>query len=165
MIEVREITSDDLDAIVEGIASRDPAQHQRRLERHERGDGFVELIGWLDGRAAGWAALGYLHDADIEEVVESRGYALVLDLHVEHEHRRRGVGRALMLALEERARRLGAPGLILDTGTTEYFAPARGLYRSLGYVERGGVYLGGWSDPDRPGVSFVDPLLQWVKTW
>jgi hypothetical protein len=55
------------------------------------------------------------------------------------------------------------PGVILDTGTTDYFAPARALYRSLGYVDRGGVYLGGWSDPDRPGVHFVDPLTAWLK--
>ena len=58
---------------------------------------------------------------------------------------------------------LGAPGVLLDTGTSDYFAPARALYRSLGYEEIGGVYLGGWSDPDDPGIHYVDPLRQWWK--
>ena len=68
-----------------------------------------------------------------------------------------------MLALEGHARAAGMPGVILDTGTSDYFAAARALYRSLGYVDRGGVYLGGWSDPDHPGVHMVDPLTPWIK--
>ena len=68
-----------------------------------------------------------------------------------------------MLALEDAAREAGARRVALDTGTGEDFAPARALYRSLGYLERAGVYLGGWSDPDRPGVHLVDELTMWVK--
>ena len=113
--------------------------------------------------AAGFGGLGYHDDANIDEMLEARGYALVYDLHVEEPYRRHGVGRALMLALEERAGALGAPGVILDTGTTDYFAPARALYQGLGYVDQRNVYLGGWSDPDRPGVHMVDPLTTWIK--
>jgi GNAT superfamily N-acetyltransferase len=163
MIDVREISREDLDAIAEGLTSRDPRQHLRRLEHHERSIGYIELIGWLDGRAAGWVALGWHDDVDIDEMLEARGLALVHDLHVEEPHRRRGLARALMLALEDRAVALGAPGVLLDTGTSDFFAPARALYRSLGYEEIGGVYLGGWSDPDNAGIHYVDPLLQWWK--
>jgi ribosomal protein S18 acetylase RimI-like enzyme len=163
VIEVREIAREDLDALEAGLVSRDPAQHVRRLEHHERSAGYVELIGWLDGRAAGWVALGWHDDAAVVDMLESRGLALVHDLHVEEECRRRGVARALMLALEDRARSLGAPGVILDTGTDGYFVAARALYRSLGYERVGGVYFGGWSDPDHAGVHFVDELHQWVK--
>jgi hypothetical protein len=70
-----------------------------------------------------------------------------------------------MLGLEVRAHEVGAPGLILDTGTSDYFAPARALYSSLGYVSLRNVYLGGWSDPDQPGVHFVDPLTTWLKVF
>jgi hypothetical protein len=70
-----------------------------------------------------------------------------------------------MEALERLARANGMPGVILDTGVNEDFAAARGLYTSLGYVDQGGVYLGGWSDPDHPGVNLVDPLTIWIKTF
>jgi len=70
-----------------------------------------------------------------------------------------------MAGLEEEALVAGMPGVILDTGIDEYFAAARALYRSLGYIDRRGVYLGGWSDPHRPGVHFVDPLTQWRKAF
>jgi hypothetical protein len=55
------------------------------------------------------------------------------------------------------------PGVILDTGVTEYFAAARALYRALGYQDQGAVFLGGWSNPHRPGEHFVDPLTIWTK--
>ena len=162
-VEVRPFSEADLPAVIEGITSRAPQQHARRLADHQRDTGFTELIGWLDGRAAGFVGLGYNDDANIDEMLEARGYALVYDLHVEEPSRRRGVATALMRALEERAREIGAPGVILDTGTSDYFAPARALYTSLGYVDLHNVYIGGWSDPDNPGVRFADPLTTWLK--
>lgn len=60
-----------------------------------------------------------------------------------------------MAELEREAWAAGMPGVILDTGTGDDFEAARALYRSLGYVDRGGVHLGGWSDPHRRGVHFV----------
>jgi GNAT superfamily N-acetyltransferase len=163
LVEAREFAGDDLPAVIEGIPSRAPQQHARRLADHQRRTGFTELIGWLNGRAAGFVGLGYNDDANVDEMVEARGYALVYDLHVEDACRRRGVGQALMRALEDRARAAHAPGVILDTGTSDYFAPARALYSSLGYVDLRNVYLGGWSDPDQPGVHYVDPLTTWLK--
>jgi hypothetical protein len=68
-----------------------------------------------------------------------------------------------MEALEAEARAAGMPGVVLDTGTDASFAASRALYRSLGYVDHGGVFLGGWSDPHHPGVHFVDPLTVWTK--
>jgi len=98
-------------------------------------------------------------------MLEARGYALVEDLYVEEPYRRQGAARALMEALERSVRAEGMPGVLLDTGVDGYFAAARALYASLGYVDQGGVYLGGWSDPDRPGVHLVDPLTIWIKVF
>ena len=49
--------------------------------------------------------------------------------------RRRGIGRALMRAAEEEARRLGRTTLVLDTPQGD---PSEVLYRSMGW-ERAGV--------------------------
>jgi len=48
--------------------------------------------------------------------------------------RRRGIGRALMLALEERARGLGRTTLVLDTRRGD---PSEQLYTSVGYTLAG----------------------------
>jgi len=48
--------------------------------------------------------------------------------------RRRGIGRALMLALEARARGLGRTTLVLDTRRGD---PSEGLYTSVGYTLAG----------------------------
>jgi len=103
------------------------------------------------------------NDRDVGEMVEARGSAVVEDLYVEEAYRRRGAARALMEALEKVARDADMPGIILDTGVDDSYAAARALYAALGYVDQGGVYLGGWSDPDRPGVHIVDGLTIWIK--
>ena len=162
-LTVRPLAEADLAAVVAGITSRDPAQHRRRLAEHQRDTGFTELIAWIDDVAVGFVGLGLFDDASPDEMMESRGFALVYDLHVEEPFRRRGAGRALMTALEDRARAMGAPGVILDTGTGVDFAAARALYHSMGYINQMSVYLGGWSDPDHPGVHYVDRLTTWLK--
>ena len=45
----------------------------------------------------------------------------------------------------------------------DLLAVSRALYRSMGYRDQGGVFLGGWSDPEQPGVHIVDPLTIWLK--
>ena len=47
--------------------------------------------------------------------------------------RGRGIGRAVLRALEEEARRLGARRLVLETGTRQ--RSALGLYRDEGFAE------------------------------
>jgi putative acetyltransferase len=49
--------------------------------------------------------------------------------------RGRGVGKALVTALEAEAVRQGLSRLSLETGTQDFFAPARALYQRCGYVE------------------------------
>jgi len=161
-IEVRRIEEGDLPAVVAGIPSRAPERYRRQLELQARG-GFVFFIGWLDDAPVGFVGVGMHEDGSPDVLAESRGFAMVSDLHVEEPYRRRGVARALMAALEDEVRDAQMPGVILDTGTDEMFEAARALYRDLGYVDQGGIYLGGWSDPDRSGVHFVDPLTLWLK--
>jgi ribosomal protein S18 acetylase RimI-like enzyme len=72
-----------------------------------------------------------------------RRRAEVLRVRVHPATRRRGVGRALMAALEQRAEQLGMRELHLDTATNQPEAVA--FYRSLGYQETGREHRRGWS--------------------
>jgi acetyltransferase len=62
--------------------------------------------------------------------------AEIMKLMVHPSARRHGIGRALMLALEAEARRLGRTTLHLDTVSG---APAEHLYRALGWTLVGGI--------------------------
>lgn len=161
---VRPIEERDLPAVIDGLPSRSADSHRRRVDLQARG-GFVFLVAWLAGRAVGFVGVGLHDDGSPDVLAESRGFAMVSDLHVEEPFRRRGVATALMTALEGVARDARMPGVILDTGIDEAFEAARALYRAIGYADLGGVYLGGWSDPDRAGVHVVDPLTIWLKSF
>lgn len=105
----------------------------------------VLLVAWLDGEMVGTVQLLL----DMPQNAPMR--AEVAKLMVEPAARRRGVGRALMRRVEQTARGIGRPKLILDTraGT-----PAAALYRSLGWTELGiipGFELG----PDRQPADVV----------
>lgn len=51
--------------------------------------------------------------------------------------RRRGAGRAMLAHILQEARARGYRRLSLETGSQDGFAPARTLYRSVGFVECG----------------------------
>ena len=159
---VHRFTEEDLPAVVAGLRSRAPEVFRRRLHQQAEG-GLTSFVAWLGETPIGYVGVNIDDDRSPDEMIEARGYALVEDLFVQEPYRRRGAARALMQALEAHALARGMPGVILDTGTSDYFDAARALYRSLGYVDAQNVYLGGWSDPDHPGVHMVDPLTTWLK--
>ncbi len=73
---------------------------------------------------------------DLAMRANGRHRAEVSKLMVHSSARRQGIGRALMLALEEQARRLGRTTLVLDTRQGD---PSERLYRSLGYQFAGAI--------------------------
>ena len=87
-----------------------------------RGAG-VFLVAWLDDEPAGCGALRRLGDDQGE----------IKRMYVVPGVRRRGVGRALLQALEGEARSLGIEALILETGERQPEAIA--LYRSAGFEQ------------------------------
>ncbi len=58
-------------------------------------------------------------------------------MRVDDRFRGTGAGRALLRHIVDEARRRGIATLWLETGAEEYFAPARALYASEGFVECG----------------------------
>lgn len=80
-----------------------------------------------DGALLGCGALSDLDD----------GTGEVKSMRTSAASRGRGVARAILDTIIDEARARGLTRLRLETGTEDYFAPARRLYERAGFVERG----------------------------
>jgi ribosomal protein S18 acetylase RimI-like enzyme len=97
---------------------------------------------------------------DLAMRVNARHRAEVVRLMVHRRARRQGLGRALMLAIEEEARRLGRTTLVLDTRQGD---PSEALYQSLGWTLAGTIpryarSAGGTLDGTAIYYRLLDPL-------
>ena len=100
---------------------------QYLAERLARDESVVLLAGEADGTALGFVQMY----PGFSSLAAARTYVLY-DLFVDPAARQRGVGRRLMEAAAEEARRRGAVSLVLSTAKTNH--PAQRLYESLGWV-------------------------------
>lgn len=80
---------------------------------------------WDDGTLLGVGAVKRL----------SHDHGEIKSMHTVVEHRRRGVGSSMLLHIIDAARAMGMTRLSLETGSWEYFVPAREFYRRHGFVE------------------------------
>ena len=85
------------------------------------GDGAF-LVAYLDNVAVGCGAVRRLDQATAE----------IKRMYVDPSVRGRGIGRALVAALEREARLVGVTRIVLETGTR--LVPAIKLYESMGYA-------------------------------
>jgi GNAT superfamily N-acetyltransferase len=83
------------------------------------------IVAEADGRLLGWVHV------EIAEYVESGSFAVIGGLVVDREHRRQGIGAALMAEAEAWARRQGCGVMRLWSSTSR--APAHRFYEGLGY--------------------------------
>jgi putative acetyltransferase len=102
----------------------EPGATHFRLDPAEVADGQgAFLVAYRDGAPVGCGAIRRL-DADTAEVKR---------MYVAPEVRGQGLGRRLVAALVDEARRLGVQRLVLETGTRQHAALA--LYRATGFEE------------------------------
>jgi putative acetyltransferase len=59
----------------------------------------------------------------------------IKSMHTLQSSRRTGVGQAILLHIMQEAKQLGLRQLWLETGSFDFFAPARGLYSKHGFTE------------------------------
>ena len=119
-----------------GAAFPEPGANHFSLhaEQVEAGNGAF-LVAYLEDRAVGCGAVRRLDE----------GTAELKRMYVDPSVRGRGIGRALVEALEREARLLGVTNVVLETGTR--LGPAINLYETMGYarIPLFGEYL---SSPD-----------------
>jgi putative acetyltransferase len=80
---------------------------------------------WEDETLMGTGALKIFNSTDGE----------VKSMHTLKTNRRSGVGTAILLHVIHEAKQLGISQLFLETGSFDYFAPARALYAKHGFIE------------------------------
>jgi GNAT superfamily N-acetyltransferase len=162
-LEIRPISEADFDAVCRDLPGWPPSRHRDRLEKQLAGD-FLYLIGWIGDVAAGHVSVEWTPRNTSGEI-ERRGLPGVFGLEVVPEQRGRGLGRALMIAVEEKLRTRGFSGVWLDTGLSEEYAAARTLYDRLGYRVLGGDYIISARIPE--GVEserpWIDVVFQMTK--
>lgn len=105
-------------------------EYWRSVARELLAGSICLLIIRRDGRIVGSAQLAFCakpngrHRAEVQKVLVHSGY------------RRRGLGLALMIALEQRAREHGRSLLVLDT---ESDSGGQRLYETMGYLKAGSI--------------------------
>jgi GNAT superfamily N-acetyltransferase len=101
----------------------EPGATHFRLDHEEVAEGRgAFLVAWVDGSPLGCGAVRCLDPATAE----------IKRMYVAPAARGRGIGRAVLAALEREARRLGAQRLVLETGIRQEVALA--LYQNAGFV-------------------------------
>lgn len=106
---------------------------------------------WVARPEAGSPALGFLLAWRLGDELEIQTVATA------PEARRRGVGRALVLAAIDEARATGCQRLLLEVRASNQ--AALGLYRALGF-EQDGLRRGYYSDPTEDAVLMSRPAAQ-----
>jgi putative acetyltransferase len=102
-----------------------PAEFSFSVEPGAVTDAGITLLG---ARSPDGALLGVGGLKDLEP-----GHSEVKTMHVAASARGRGVGRALLDALLQEARRRGCTRVSLETGTGDAFLAARSLYEAAGF--------------------------------
>ena len=105
-----------------------PLESQHALDQSGLKQAHVRVWVMHDGDALlGCGALQRLDDAHVE----------VKAMRTSRAHLRRGVGKTVLAHLLYEARAAGYARASLETGSMDYFAPARQLYADAGFVECG----------------------------
>lgn len=161
--EVRRLAADELERACAHLSWRPRELHERRFAEQAAGR-YRYFVAWVDDVAVGHAGLGLPDDRNLWHLVEYGWCGVVDDLFVEPGHRERGIGSALMVAVEAEAVGAGLPALALDTGVDDGYRPARSLYRSMGWVDRGRPFIASSTVPGVPRTNFfIEILTVWRK--
>ena len=115
-------------------------------------DRYPVTVAALDGQIVGWSSLSKFRDrAAYDPTVEASVY-------IHHNHHRRGIGRALLVDLIERARAIGYHSLI--GGASADQAASIALQESLGFQHVGRFKEVGYKFGRRLDVVFMQLMLQ-----
>ena len=134
------------DAVLNSVATLDttpPSVEERAAWLQHHGARFPVLVATVNGRVAGWASLSEWN---------SRGayaYTAESSVYVATSHRRKGIGAALLAAIEARARELNYHVVIarvVATNETSLELVRTAGYEDVGHIREVGYKFGKWLD-------------------
>lgn len=139
-VEVRRLREEDLGALNRSLPLWSSVEYDRRL-RAQRRFHLVQVVALDGGVPVGRGMVLFPGHEELSTSAVREGCAEVRDVFVVSGHRRRGVARALMKALEEAARQSGMRRIGLSVALDDDAAPARAMYDRLGYRYAHGPYV------------------------
>lgn len=126
MVEIRELGPGDVEAVLAAPHLFDETPRREWSESFLRRDGNHLLVAYIDDEPAGFVS-------GVEVLHPDKGVEMMLyELGVDEAFRRRGVGRALVRALVDEARRLGCRTVWVLTEPDN--DPALATYRAAGFT-------------------------------
>ena len=128
VISIEESLTDELAQVLQAhwlfCTSSTPIEHVYALDASKLFAPDITIFGaHIDGELVGVGAIRRLdeHHAELKS------------MHTLAKSRGLGIGKAMVVQIEEFAKSNGVDRMSLETGTNEAFRPARELYKSLGY--------------------------------
>lgn len=159
MISIARLTSLDINEIAAAFAllgwNKPASQYQTYLEQQNAGVRLV-LVARFDGEFCGYVTL--LNHSDHGEFADI-GIPEVADFNVLPHYRNRGIGTALMDAIEAEAGKI-APTVGIAVGMTADYGTAQRMYVKRGYVPTGaGLFAAGSPVAYGASITVDDGLL------
>ena len=152
-VRLRELAAADVDRVAQIESVTNPSPWPRSLFAGEL-DLSPSVRHWLvavaGGTVVGFGGLSFVLDT-----------AHLLNLGVDPDHQRRGIGRRLCRELEDEARRRGVSGLTLEVRESNRAAIT--LYRSLGMAPAG-TRPGYYPDGESAMIFWKHDLEPWVES-
>jgi len=139
-VEVRRLAPADLAPFQAGMPAWNTTEYAKRLAFQQRGLA-VQLVAWAGDEPAGKAMVVFPGHPEWSPSAYREGCPEIRDLGVAAAWRRRGIATALVAAAERETRSAGFARLGLGVGVDDDSAPARSLYRRLGYVFAHGPFV------------------------
>jgi len=146
-IAIRRLTAGELDAFARDLPAWNSTEYAERLAAQERGE-LVQVVAWDDRRAVGKAMVLFPEHEEYSESAERERCAEVRDVEVAEQARRRGIGSAMIRALEDAARERGLSRIGMSFAIGEDAGPAELVYGKLGYRRAHGPFI---HSTDLPG--------------
>jgi len=159
MISITELVASDIDAIAAAFAllgwNKPASQYWKYLEQQDAGERLV-LVARFDSDFGGYVTLlKHSHHGEFAE----HGIPEIADFNVLPHFRNRGIGTALMDAIEEKARQLSTD-VGIAVGMTADYGAAQRMYVKRGYIPTGaGLFADGRPVSYGEQVTVDDGLL------